>query len=83
MAMNGKRGFGSMDPAKHREIARLAGKKAHADGNAHEFTSEEARRAGAKGGRMTAARRAGRAEEQAEYDQERTAETTDLRSGSE
>ena len=41
------RGFASMDPQKQREIASEGGKAAHASGNAHEFTSEEARRAGA------------------------------------
>lgn len=40
------RGFASMDPKKQREIASEGGKAAHASGNAHEFTSEEARRAG-------------------------------------
>jgi hypothetical protein len=35
-----------MDPKKQREIASEGGKAAHASGNAHEFTSEEARRAG-------------------------------------
>jgi general stress protein YciG len=39
-----------MDPAKQREIARKGGKKAHATGHAHQFTSEEARIAGQKGG---------------------------------
>jgi general stress protein YciG len=41
------RGFASMDPQKQREIASEGGKAAHASGNAHEFDSEEARRAGA------------------------------------
>jgi hypothetical protein len=40
------RGFASMDPQKQRDIASEGGKAAHASGNAHEFTSEEARRAG-------------------------------------
>ncbi|MFL6710374.1 MAG: KGG domain-containing protein [Massilia sp.] len=40
------RGFASMDPNKQREIASEGGKAAHASGNAHEFTSEEARKAG-------------------------------------
>ena len=44
------RGFASMDPAKQREIASKGGKAAHAKGTAHEFTSEEAREAGRKGG---------------------------------
>jgi hypothetical protein len=40
------RGFASMDPQKQREIAAEGGRAAHASGNAHEFNSEEARRAG-------------------------------------
>jgi hypothetical protein len=43
---NGNRGFAGMDPAKQREIASEGGRAAHASGNAHEFNSEEARRAG-------------------------------------
>ena len=42
------RGFASMDPQKQREIASEGGKAAHASGNAHEFNSEEARRAGSQ-----------------------------------
>src|SRR5947209_4787098 len=45
-----KRGFASMDPAKQREIASKGGRAAHAKGTAHEFTSDEARVAGRKGG---------------------------------
>lgn len=41
------RGFASMDPDQQREIAAEGGRAAHASGNAHEFTSEEARKAGA------------------------------------
>jgi hypothetical protein len=40
------RGFASMDPQRQREIASAGGRAAHASGNAHEFTSEEAREAG-------------------------------------
>lgn len=40
------RGFASMDPARQREIASEGGKAAHQKGTAHEFTSEEARKAG-------------------------------------
>ncbi len=43
-----RRGFASMDPQRQREIARLGGRASHASGNAHEFTSEEARAAGRK-----------------------------------
>jgi general stress protein YciG len=39
-----------MDPAKQREIASKGGKAAHQKGTAHEWTSEEARDAGRKGG---------------------------------
>ncbi len=45
-----KRGFASMDEKRQREIASQGGKAAHEKGTAHEFTSEEARRAGQKGG---------------------------------
>lgn len=45
-----ERGFASMDPERQREIASEGGRAAHQSGNAHEFTSEEAREAGRKGG---------------------------------
>jgi len=45
-----KRGFASMDADKQRDIASKGGKAAHQKGTAHEFTSEEARAAGKKGG---------------------------------
>jgi len=41
-----RRGFGSMDEEKQREIAAQGGRAAHEKGAAHEFDSEEARRAG-------------------------------------
>jgi general stress protein YciG len=44
------RGFAGMDPQQQREIASEGGRAAHASGHAHEFTSEEARAAGRKGG---------------------------------
>ena len=44
------RGFASMDRSKQREIASKGGKAAHQKGTAHEWTSEEAREAGLKGG---------------------------------
>ena len=47
------RGFASMDPEKQREIASEGGRAAHESGNAHEFTSEEAREAGRKGGQAS------------------------------
>ncbi len=44
------RGFASMDPQKQREIASKGGRAAHLQGTAHEWTSDEARQAGRKGG---------------------------------
>jgi general stress protein YciG len=60
MAQQGtsNRGFASMDRARQREIASLGGKAAHAKGTAHEFTPEEAREAGRKGGQASGGRRA-------------------------
>lgn len=46
------RGFASMDSGKQREIASKGGKAAHAQGRAHEFTADEARVAGRKGGEV-------------------------------
>jgi general stress protein YciG len=51
------RGFASMDPEKQRAIARKGGRAAHEKGTAHEWTSDEARRAGRKGGLMSHQRR--------------------------
>jgi len=45
-----RRGFASMAPEKRRAIASKGGKAAHEKGTAHEFTAEEAREAGRKGG---------------------------------
>jgi uncharacterized protein len=47
------RGFASMSEEKRKEIARKGGKAAHEKGTAHEFTSEEAREAGKKGGKRS------------------------------
>src|SRR5947199_8128389 len=58
MANTSKRGFASMDPAKQREIASKGGRAAHAKGTAHEFTTDEARVAGRKGGEAVSRDRA-------------------------
>ena len=50
MSDTSKRGFASMDEDKQREIASKGGHAAHEKGTAHEFTPEEAREAGRKGG---------------------------------
>ena len=52
-----RRGFASMDGTRQREIASLGGKAAHAKGTAHEWSREQARAAGRKGG-LARARRA-------------------------
>ncbi|MES2436847.1 MAG: KGG domain-containing protein [Patescibacteria group bacterium] len=52
-----RRGFASMDKEKQKEIASRGGKAAHERGTAHEFTSDEAREAGRKGGRRSRSRR--------------------------
>ena len=52
------RGFAKMNPEMQREIASKGGKAAHAYGRAHEFTEEEARTAGRKGGQSISRDRA-------------------------
>jgi len=55
-----RRGFAVMDPKRVSEIAAKGGKAAHAAGTAHEFSRDEAREAGRKGGYATHARRKAR-----------------------
>ena len=50
MARSERGGFAGMDSEKQREIARRGGRAAHQKGTAHEFTTDEARAAGRKGG---------------------------------
>ena len=57
-----RRGFAAMDPEKQRQIARQGGKAAHQQGVAHQWTTEEARAAGRKGGQNS--RGGGRKSEQ-------------------
>jgi uncharacterized protein len=42
-----------MSPERQREIASKGGRAAHAKGTAHEWTPEEARSAGRKGGQVS------------------------------
>ena len=44
------RGFAAMDREKQRQIASQGGRAAHQQGTAHQWSSEEARAAGRKGG---------------------------------
>jgi general stress protein YciG len=46
-----------MDSLKQREIARKGGRAAHVKGTAHEFTKDEARAAGRKGGERVSTNR--------------------------
>ncbi len=52
------RGFASMSREKQREIASKGGHAAHAKGTAHEFSADEARAAGRKGGETVSRDRA-------------------------
>lgn len=52
MTGKSKRGFASMDPARQREIASRGGRAAHEKGTAHEWSADEARAAGRKGGEI-------------------------------
>lgn len=45
-----RRGFAAMDPERQREIASKGGRAAHQKGTAHEWSADEAREAGRKGG---------------------------------
>ena len=48
-----RRGFASMSLDKQREIASKGGRAAHEKGTAHEWTTDEARAAGRKGGQIS------------------------------
>lgn len=65
-----RRGFASMSAEKQREIASKGGRAAHVKGTAHEWTPEEARSAGRKGGMIS---RGGRGRLQANQDEQQVA----------
>jgi uncharacterized protein len=75
-----RRGFASMTPEKQREIASKGGRAAHQKGTAHEWTSEEARSAGRKGGQISRGGR-GRLVEDATSDVAQIPETGGATSG--
>ncbi|SHE29165.1 KGG domain-containing protein [Flavisolibacter ginsengisoli] len=50
MNQKSRRGFAAMDPERQRQIASEGGRAAHKQGVAHEWSAEEARQAGRKGG---------------------------------
>lgn len=58
--MSRPKGLAAMDPVRRRVIAALGGRAAHAQGRAHQWTPEEARRWGRRGGRVSQRRRRAR-----------------------
>lgn len=68
-----------MDRARQREIASKGGKAAHQKGTAHEWTSEEARDAGRKGGLASHRRR--REQKEPQQGAERSGESSSSESG--
>ncbi len=56
------RGFASLSMEQRIAVSRLGGLAASQSGRAHQFTSEEARLAGQKGGRASHAKRRARTE---------------------
>jgi hypothetical protein len=54
-----RRGFAAMDRDRVKEIASKGGRAAHAAGTAHQFSADEARNAGRKGGMAPHVRRGG------------------------
>jgi general stress protein YciG len=52
---NQARGFARLSPEERAAMSRKGGQTAHARGTAHQFTPEEARKAGRKGGLANAA----------------------------
>jgi uncharacterized protein len=57
------RGFAAMSRDLVSELAQRGGRAAHRAGTAHQFTSDEARQAGRKGGIATHAKRTARRED--------------------
>ena len=51
------RGFAAMSPERQRQIASEGGRAAHRQGVAHEWNSDEARKAGRKGGEIVSRNR--------------------------
>lgn len=57
MTVPRKRGFAAMNQEQQRAIASKGGRAAHRKGTAHQFSSEEARKAGYLGGKIVSANR--------------------------
>jgi uncharacterized protein len=54
-----RRGFAAMSPERQREIASQGGRAAHQQGVAHQWSREEAKEAGRKGGKASVRSRNG------------------------
>jgi uncharacterized protein len=67
-----------MSPEKQREIASKGGRAAHLKGTAHEWTSEEARSAGRKGGMISRGGRGRLAGEEGAASTDATADASDV-----
>lgn len=65
------RGFAAMPKEKVSAISSKGGKAAHANGKAHQYTSETGRLHGAKGGKASAAKKKGKAPESDTLDPKR------------
>lgn len=70
------RGFASLSVERKKEISSMGGKAAHKLGVAHEWTSEEAREAGRKGGLVS---RGGKGKSNAALEIELSATLQELR----
>jgi general stress protein YciG len=63
MTQKQRKGFAAMTPEKQRAIASKGGIAAHQKGTAHKWTSEEAKKAGWKGGKNSRGGRGKKTEE--------------------
>ena len=59
-----RRGFAAMSPDRQREIASQGGRAAHQQGVAHEWSADEAREAGKKGGQISGMKRSNRRDDE-------------------
>jgi general stress protein YciG len=76
-----RRGFASMSPEKQREIASKGGRAAHEKGTAHEWSQDEARAAGRKGGQISRGGRGRLASSSPQADNEATAPVAGMEPG--
>lgn len=70
-----------MTPEKQREIASKGGRAAHQKGTAHEWTSDEARSAGRKGGQISRGGRGRLVSDESPMSSEQIADAPDTAGG--